>query len=219
MKYALHFRANVFSPMPRILNVVTFLFAFLPAVTVFGQAGSFHATRDLFPSHKLTIEPALGINPMPMSDIVLSNLVQWNVKKHLHLVARSSVSFNTAFGRNFNYIRTDYSYSLSQTVGIGTSLYLKRSSHSFSFMAGVKYDATKETLVNPDFEQVSLATRTVSPDFGLLYNLKMGRKNPFFSFRMYVPLYPYPFKTKDISAIDGNMANLSLEFGVGFRIR
>jgi hypothetical protein len=36
---------------------------------------------------------------------------------------------------------------------------------------------------------------------------------------MYLPLYPYPFKTKDVFSLDGNMANISLEFGVGIRLK
>ena len=177
------------------------------------------ATRKGFPLRKLTIEPAIGITPMPISDVVISNLLQWNVKKQLSIISRSSISFNSAFNRNFNYIHTDYSYLLSQTIGIGTLFYLKHSSHTFSFMAGIKYDATQETLNNPEFEKVSYATSTVSPDFGLMYNYKLGKKKYFFSYRMYIPLYPYPFKTSDINSMDSNLANISFEFGIGIRIK
>ena len=95
----------------------------------------------------------------------------------------------------------------------------KHTSHTFSFMAGIKYDAFKETLENPEFEKVSASVSSVSPDVGLMYNLKIGKKKYFFSYRMYIPLYPYPFKSSDITAIDGNMANLSLEFGFGIRLK
>lgn len=200
----------------KYLSILVLLLTFISAT---GQTDSAQTTKKHFPLRKLTIEPAIGINPMPMSDIVVSNLVQWNVKKQFSIVSRSSVSFNTAFARNFNYIKTDYSYSLCQTIGIGTSFYLKHSSHTFALMAGVKYDATKETLNNPNFERVSVAAKTVSPDFGLMYNLKLGRKKYFFSYRMYLPLYPYPFKSTEINAIDGNLANISLEFGLGIRLK
>lgn len=203
----------------KTINCLSIIILLLNFSTAIGQTDSSPTTKKHFPLRKLTIEPAIGINPMPMSDIVVSNLVQWNVKKHFNVVSRSSVSFNTAFSRNFNYVHTDYSYSLSQTIGIGTSFYFKHSSNTFSLMAGVKYDATKETLNNPDFEKVSYASRSVSPDFGLMYNLKMGKKKYFFSYRMYIPLYPYPLKTFDITAIDSNLANISLEFGVGIRLK
>lgn len=203
----------------KLINYLSILFLLLNFSVAIGQTNSSQTTEKYLPLRKLTIEPAIGINPMPMSDAVVSNLMQWNVKKHFNVVSRSSVTFNTAFARNFNYVHTDYSYSLSQTIGIGSSFYLKRSSHTFSIVGGVKYDATKETLNNPDFENISVASSTVSPDFGLIYNLKLGKKKYFFSYRMYIPLYPYPFKTSDITAMDGNLANVSLEFGVGIRLK
>jgi hypothetical protein len=86
-------------------------------------------------------------------------------------------------------------------------------------MAGIKYGAYKETLENPDFETVSASVSSVSPDVGLMYNLKLGKKKYFFSYRMYIPLYPYPFKTSDVNAIDANMANISMEFGLGIRLK
>jgi hypothetical protein len=204
--------------MSRTLSLFSFLLILISSASI-AQTDTLQTTHKSFPLRKLTIEPAVGINPMPMSDIVVSNLAQWNVKKRFHVVSRSAVSFNTAFERNFNYVHTDYSYTLSQTIGFGTSVYYKSSSHTFSLMAGVKYDATKETLNNPEFEKVSFALSTVSPDFGLMYNLKLGKKKYFFSYRMYIPLYPYPVKTYDFNAIDSNMANLSLEFGVGIRLK
>lgn len=154
-----------------------------------------------------------------MSDLVVSTLVQWNITPRLNLVSRSAYTANTIFSRDFNYIHTDYSYAIGQTIGIGTSLYGKHASHTFSFMAGIAYDATKETLNHPDFEQVSMESSALRPDAGLMYNAKVGKGKVFFSYRMYIPLYPYPFKTTDINAIDGNMANLSLEFGVGIRLK
>lgn len=184
-----------------------------------GQNDSLQNAKSQFPLRKLTLEPAIGINPMPMSDLVVSNLVQFNVKKHFNIVSRSAVTFNTAFERDFNYIKTDYNYSLSQTFGIGTSFYLKHSAHTFSLMGGIKYIATKETLNNPDFEKISVASHTNSPDLGLMYNLKIGKQKYFFSYRMYIPLYPYPFKTYDFTAIDATLAGISLEFGVGVRLK
>lgn len=200
------------------LAIILLLLNYSPA-EVKAQTDSIQNTKNEFPLSKITVEPAVGINPMPLSDVVLSNLLQWNVKKHFSVVSRSSATLVTAFKRNFNYVHTDYSYALSQTVGFGTSFYFKHSSHTFSLMGGVKYNSTKETLNNPEFEKVSYSISTVSPDFGLMYNYKLGRNKYFFSFRMYIPLYPYPVKTYDITAIDGNLANCSLEFGLGIRIK
>jgi hypothetical protein len=52
-----------------------------------------------------------------------------------------------------------------------------------------------------------------------MYNLKIGKQKYFFSYRMYIPLYPYPFKTYDFTAIDATLAGISLEFGVGVRLK
>jgi hypothetical protein len=180
---------------------------------------SSETSNNLSLVRKVTTEPAIGLNPYPTSDLVFSNLVQWNMKKHLSIVSHTSYAFNNAFLRVNNYIQTNYNYSLSQKFGIGTSLYSKRSSHTFSLMAGIKYDSFKETLENPEFEKVSATESFISPDVGLMYSLKVGKKKYFFSFRTFIPLYPYPFKSTDVYSMDGNMANLSLEFGFGIRLK
>jgi hypothetical protein len=169
-----------------------------------------------YPVSKFTLEPAIGINPWPMSDMLISNLVQWNINRRLSIVSFSSYSYNNAFLREFNHMKTNYSSSLSQKFGVGTSFYSENYSHTVSVLGGIRYDAFKETLENPEFETLSASINSLSPDFGLMYNLKARRDKYFFTFRMYVPLYPYPIKGSDIYYIDGNMANISLEFGVGF---
>jgi hypothetical protein len=74
-------------------------------------------------------------------------------------------------------------------------------------------------LENPDFETVSASVSSLDPDVGLMYNIKIGKKKYFFSYRTYIPLYPYPFKSTDVWTLDGNMANLSFEFGLGIRLK
>lgn len=172
-----------------------------------------------YPVQRLITAPAIGLNPWPMSDLVISNLVQWDIKKRLSLVSYTAYSYNNVFLRDFNYIKTNYNYSLSQKVGVGTVLYSKRASHSFSLLGGIKYNSFKETLENPEFEKVSASASSLSPDFGCMYHLQLGKKKYFFSYRMYLPLYPYPVQRLDITAIDGNIANVSLEFGLGIRLK
>lgn len=202
-----------------ITRYVSLIFL-LCGVSAWGAQQDSTQTVDVeYPVRELAIEPAIGINPWPMSDILISNLVQWNVDRRWSILSFSSYSYNNAFLRDFNHIRTNYNYSLSQKFGVGFSLYWGSSSHTFSFLAGVKYDAFKETLENPAFENVSASIHSVSPDCGLLYNVKTGRGDVFLSFRMYIPLYPYPVKTLDMWSIDGNMANLSLECGIGIRLQ
>jgi len=166
-----------------------------------------------------TISPAIGLNPWPTSDLVISNVVQWDIKKCLSLVSYTAYTYNSVFLRNFNYIKTNYNYSLSQKIGVGTTLYSKRASHTFSLLGGIKYNRLKETLEHPDFEKVAASVSSVSPDFGCMYHLQAGKKKYFFSYRMYLPLYPFPMERLDLTAIDGNLANISLEFGFGVRFK
>jgi hypothetical protein len=200
------------------IHAITILMLLVSTTIVFGQNNTHHKFSGIYPVPTLTIEPALVIQPNPMSDLGLSAVVQWNLHKRVSLASRSVITANTVFGRDFNYVHTDYSYSIGQTIGIGTSLYGKHAAHTISLMAGIQYDATKETLNNPEFENISMSSNSLSPDAGLMYNVKVGKGKVFFSYRMYIPLYPYPFKSTDITSIDGNMAKLSLEFGIGFRI-
>lgn len=172
-----------------------------------------------FPATKLTVEPAIGINPAPMADISITNLIQWNILRQLNLTSHTSLNFNGPFKRNFNYITTNYNLSVIQKVGVGASFYTRKTSHTLSLMAGIKYDAYKETMNNPEFEKVSVTTNTINPDFGIMYNGKVGQKKFFFSYRAYIPLYPYPVRGLDFNAIESNVANISLELGFGIRLK
>jgi hypothetical protein len=195
------------------------LFLLLNLSTASAQSIHTGNTIQNYPMHKLTIEPAIGLNPYAMGDFLISNVVKWDIKTRLSLVSYTSYTHNQALQRDFNHIRTDYNYSINQKFGVGTSLYSKRSSHTFSLMAGVKYDAFKETLHNPEFETVSASVSSVSPDFGLMYHMQKGLGKWFFSYRMYVPLYPYPFGRADITAITGNLSGITMEFGVGVNLK
>ncbi len=202
----------------KLLKYLPLAVLLMSAVTAYAQDRTTKPTAKQLAQQQLTIEPGIGINPMPISDMLVSNVVQYNIKKRLSVVSYSSYTFNNAFKRTFNNIHTNYNYSLSQKLGVGTSVYSKHMSHTFALLAGVKYTAFKETLDNPEFEKVSASVSSFSPDLGLMYNLKLGTKKYFFSYRMYLPLNPYPFKTRDINAIDGNLAYISLELGLGIRL-
>ncbi|CAN5655503.1 hypothetical protein BH11BAC1_BH11BAC1_25800 [soil metagenome] len=203
----------------KIIKYLTVSFLLLNLTVSAALRDSSKKTVSDYPVRKLTIEPAIGMNPMPLSDVLLSNLVQWNLKKRLSIISHSAFVQNNAFLRDFNFIKTNYNYSLNQKFGIGTSFFSKHFSHTFSLMAGIKYDNFKETMNNPEFEKVVVKISSLSPDFGLMYNLKIGQKKYFFSYRMYIPLYPYPMKSLDLLAVDGNMANLSVEIGFGIRLK
>lgn len=167
----------------------------------------------------LTVEPSVGIHTNFGTDVLLSTLVQWSPRKRLAFTSYSCYSINNVTQRNFNYITTDYNYSLNQKFGVGTNLYAKKTVHSFFLMAGVKYTAYQETLNNPDLDKATSTISSVSPDYGFMYSLKKGVRNCFFTFRAYIPLYPWPIKGSDIQYVDGNMNHIALEFGVGVKIK
>lgn len=172
-----------------------------------------------YPQRLLTVEPAIGFHTNMGADLILSAMVQWSPKRKLALASHSFYSINNITAREQNYVVTDYNYSLSQRLGVGTTFYAKRSSHSIFFMGGVNYTAYQETLKNPALDEVTTSISSLSPDYGLMYSLKKGGKKCFFTFRAYIPLYPWPMKGSDINYVDANMNTISLEFGVGIKIK
>ena len=200
----------------KILFVIIFILAYANG---FSQKNMPAVIEKQTAVRQLTIEPGIGIHTNFGTDFLISNLIQWNPKKRLALASHSSFNINNITQRNFNGIKTNYNYTLNQKFGVGTTFYSKRSSNTFLLMAGVKYTSFKETLTDPDYNKVSVSINSFSPDYGLMYNLKKGVKKYFFSFRMYVPLYPWPIKDINISNADGNMNYIALEFGVGIKIK
>lgn len=201
-----------------------FLKYFFPLLSLLSGAYSFAQTNNSVLANKpsirqITLEPGIGIHTNFGVDLLLSNLVQWNPRKHLSIAAHSSFNVNNATQRYFNGIKTDYNYSINQKFGVGTTLYARKWSHTFLLMAGAKYTCYQETLEDERFDKVGTAIRAFSPDYGLMYSLKKWRKKYFFTYRMYVPLYPWPTKGANILYLDGNMDNIALEFGMGIKIK
>jgi hypothetical protein len=197
-----------------------YILLLLVIVTVgFGQSNKQATNEQHFLGLPLTIEPGIGIHTNFGTDLLISTLVQWNPAKRLALASHSSYNINNLLQRNFNGIQTLYNYSINQKFGAGTSFYSKRSSNTFLLMVGVKYTSFRETLVTPDNKMASTGVSAFSPDFGLMYSLKKGIKNRFFSLRMYVPLYPFPVKEFDTWGADGNLNNIALEFGIGIKLK
>lgn len=198
----------------KLINVLLLLTT-LTVSTCFAQKDP-NAT---IPYRMLMAEPGIGFHTNFGTDLLLSAMVQWNPSKRLAIASHSSYNINNITQREFNYITTDYNYSLNQKFGAGVTLYSKKSSHSFLLMGGVKYTAYQETLHNPDLPAASQSISSVSPDYGLMYSLKVGRRNTYFGFRLYLPLYPFPFKGSDINYVDANSENIALEFAIGFKLK
>jgi hypothetical protein len=171
------------------------------------------------PVRMLTVEPGVGIHTNFGTDLLIANLIQWNPTKRFSLASHSSYNINNISQREFNYVETDYNYSINQKFGAGTTFYTKKSSLTFLLMAGFKYTAFKETLNNPDFDKASVSIKSFSPDYGIMFGYKRGLKKCFFSYRMYVPLYPWPVKGSSVNYLDGNRNNIAIELGVGVKVK
>lgn len=203
-----------------LLKYLLLLSALLVSARGFAQKLPATLTNKHTPAVRpLTIEPGIGVHTNSGVDFLLTNLIQWNPYKRLSVASHSSFNINNITQRNFNHIKTNYNYSVNQKFGIGTSFYSKRSTHTFLLMIGAKYTSYKETLDSDDFEKTGIAIDALSPDYGLMYSLKWGRKKWFFTVRTYLPLYPWPTKGSNPLYLDGNMNNISLELGIGVHIR
>lgn len=166
----------------------------------------------------LTIEPGVGIHTNFGTDLLISNLVQWNPNKRLAIASYSSFNINNITQRDFNYVKTDYNYSLNQKFGAGTTVYSKKVSHTFLLMAGMKYTTYQETLDNPNFNKMSTSITSLSPDYGMMYSLKRGWKTYFFTCRFYLPLSPWLTYGAKIENVQGTLRDIALECGVGIKI-
>lgn len=167
---------------------------------------------------ELTIEPGIGIHTNFGTDFLITNLIQWNPMGRLSMASHSSFNINNITQRYFNGIKTNYNYSINQKFGIGTAFYTRRRSHTFLFMFGAKYTTYRETLDDERFDKAGTSIQALSPDYGLMYSQKKVGKKYFFTYRVYVPLYPWPAKGSDILYLESNMENIALEAGIGIRI-
>jgi hypothetical protein len=196
---------------------------YLSIALLFGAIASSYSQNNPASNYslvpKLSIEPGIGIHTNFGTDFLISNLVQWNPTKRLAFASHSSFNINNITQRNFNYIKTDYNYSLNQKFGAGTTLYSKKLSHTFLLLAGIKYTSFQETLDNPNFNKVSTSISAVSPDYGMMYSLKRGWKKYFFTCRFYLPLSPWITNGTNIENVQGTLRDTALEFGIGIKIK
>lgn len=175
-------------------------------------------TSDPSLVRQLTIEPGLGIHTNFGTDLLFTNLITWNLRKHISIAAHTSLNINNITQRYSNGIKTNYNYSINQKFGAGTTIYAKKWSHSFLLMVGAKYTTFRETLDDERFDKVATTISSFSPDYGLMYSLKRGWKKYFLTYRVYVPLYPWPTKGSDILYLEGNMDLIALEVGIGMKM-
>jgi hypothetical protein len=190
--------------MKKIIQIL-FLLAFItPAM----------AQKSPYPTRKWALEPAVGTRlstAFGLVDIQVSGLTQFTISKRLSVASHTAFSFDLNRFEAFKNIDPKYSITVFQKFGIGTALYTKRTSHALFLMAGGKYFTYSGSINNPKLEDnVQSKFDTFSFDKGLMYNLKIGRGNPYFSGRIYAPV----FDGKWIA-----IENAAVELGVGFQLK
>lgn len=162
----------------------------------------------------LEIKPAIGATGSPVKTTV-SVMMFHPLNSRFSVVSHSMISFSL-FRNSFDeYIKTHYNYSLSQKLGIGYSLYGKKgkSRHTLLALGGIRHIAFKETLQNPDLEQISISTHSTVGDYGLMYEFSVGKKRYTFDTRLYLPFSPIRYYPQ------GTLTNLIyLEVGIGIRL-
>lgn len=169
----------------------------LPLLVLLLSATDTHSQK----SNHFEIKPAVGmaiLNVKPSVSVVINYQVanRWSVASY------SMLSFLPANHRKQRYVQTNYNYSLIQNIGIGYTLYSKNNSsrHTLSLLGGIKRIAFSETLKNPQLEEITTVTRNTLPEYGLLYEVALGKKRFKPYARVYLPLHPiqyYPMGSLD----------------------
>jgi hypothetical protein len=164
--------------------------------------------------NKLSIEPAIGLrlsSAFGLVDVQLSGLVQYHVNKRFSLASHNAFSFDLHTFKAFKNINPKYSFTAFQKFGIGMSAFAKHSEHTFFMMAGAKFFTYSANINNSKLEDNKQTKfHTIALDRGVLYNLKIGRKSPYFSGRIYLPFFDGKW-----NAIE----NSAFEFGAGFKLK
>jgi hypothetical protein len=172
------------------------------------------AQTDPYPTRKWTLEPALGMRlsaAFGLVDIQVSCLTQYTINRRFSAASHTAFSFDLNTFKAFKNIDPKHSFTVFQKFGVGTTLYTKRTSHSFFLLAGGKYFTYSGSIKNPKLEDnVQSKFNTFSFDKGLMYNLKIGKGNRYFSGRIYAPVF------------DGKwvaIENAAVELGAGFQLK
>lgn len=168
-----------------------------------------------FYNHKLTIEPAVGTKFTTFAggalDIQPALLVQYNLNPRLNFILHAATSLDIK-SSHFKNVKKKYNYTSFQRMGVGTTLYSRKTANSFYLTGGAKHYMYSAKMKNKHLsETVEVDIDKWYADWGLLYAFKWGRKRTFFTTRIYFPLL---VEDTGYNLIE----NTTIEFGVGLRI-
>jgi hypothetical protein len=169
--------------------------------------------KKKYPFRDFTVEPALGTrltSLMGQPDVQVSNLLQYKIKHKISFIAHTAISSDMEVPYIAD-VKKNYSYTFFQKFGVGASFNTRSTSNVFSILAGAKYHTYSATFDNKEItDQLTTKTKSFTSDYGLMYNLKSGKKKYFFSSRLYIPM-------KD--GLGGIIENANIELGVGISLK
>jgi hypothetical protein len=153
-----------------------------------------------------SIEVKTGIGILPrIYDIPINIVYQQNVKRGFSTIFYSEVLSTFSKSSESNY----HEFIWLEAAGVGKTIGNNSFNHGLYLLGGGRLYHSNLTLYNTDFNQSTLVTKTITPELGLLYNLKAGKKKLYFSTQFYFALTPL----KNIIE-----ARHTLMLGIGYRL-
>ncbi len=167
--------------------------------------------QDSLPTFKsekfrsIEIKTGLGIGYPPRIYKIPINIVyQQNIKGGFSTILYSE--FLSMFSKSSESSYSEFIWL--EAVGIGKTIGNNRFNNGFYLLGGGRVYHSRLALYNTDFNQNTLVTKKITPELGLLYNLKVGKKKYYFTTQMYFALTPIK------NFIE---ARHTLTMGVGYR--
>jgi len=136
--------------------------------------------------------------------IPINIVYQQNLKRGFSSIFYSE--FLSVFSKNSESSYREFIWL--EAVGIGRTIGNNRFNNGLYLLGGGRAYYSKLALYGTDFNQNTLVTTKISPELGLLYNLKVGKKKLYFTTQIYFALTPMK------NFIE---ARHTLTFGVGYR--
>ena len=168
--------------------------------------------QDSLPTFKsekfrsIEIKTGIGVGfPPRIYKIPINIVYQQNIKGGFSTISYSE--FLSMFSKSSESSYSEFIWL--EAVGIGKTIGSNRFNNGLYLLGGGRVYHSKLALYNTDFNQNTLVTKKITPELGLLYNLKVGKKKYYFTTQMYFALTPIK------NFIE---ARHTLTMGVGYRL-
>ena len=149
--------------------------------------------QDSIPTFKsekfrsIEIKTGIGVGfPPRIYKIPINIVYQQNIKGGFSTILYSE--FLSMFSKSSESSYSEFIWL--ESVGIGKTIGNNRFNNGLYLLGGGRVYHSKLALYNTDFNQNTLVTKKITPELGLLYNLKVGKKKYYFTTQMYFALTP-----------------------------